>query len=304
MSTANSVKPKEQKKYSASKRYQKRSQGAEIWRRLKKNKGAMVGLGIVAMLAFIALFADIIIDFETDVIGQNISQRMQLPSRDHLLGTDEVGRDVFFRLLYGTRFSLSVGIVAVIIALVIGVVFGAIAGYFGGAIEEIIMRATDIFASVPHILMGIVIVAALGASTLNLMIAVGISSVPQFIRITRAAVLTVRHAEYVEASRAIGLREASIIFVHIIPNCLSPIIVQTTLRVASAIISASALSFLGLGVPQPSPEWGSMLSSGRQFIRTNSLLTFFPGLAIMITVLALNLLGDGLRDALDPKLRR
>jgi len=220
------------------------------------------------------------------------------------LGTDEVGRDVFFRLLYGTRFSLSVGIVAVAIALAIGVVLGSIAGYFGGVTEEIIMRATDIFASIPNILMGIVIVAALGASTVNLMIAVGISSVPQFIRVTRAAVLTVRYSDYIEASRAIGLKEARIIFGHIIPNCLSPIIVQTTLRVASAIISASALSFLGLGVPQPSPEWGSMLSSGRQYIRTNSLLTFFPGLAIMITVLALNLLGDGLRDALDPKLRR
>jgi len=286
MSTANTLKPKEQLKISASKRYQKRSQGAEIWRRLKKNKGAMVGLAIVVILALIAIFADVILDYDAEVIKQNIPQRMQLPSREHILGTDEVGRDVFFRLLYGTRFSLSVGIVAVAIALAIGVVLGSIAGYFGGVTEEIIMRATDIFASIPNILMGIVIVAALGASTVNLMIAVGISSVPQFIRVTRAAVLTVRYSDY------------------IIPNCLSPIIVQTTLRVASAIISASALSFLGLGVPQPSPEWGSMLSSGRQYIRTNSLLTFFPGLAIMITVLALNLLGDGLRDALDPKLRR
>ncbi|KUO71885.1 MAG: peptide ABC transporter permease [Clostridia bacterium BRH_c25] len=304
MSTANTLKPKEQLKISASKRYQKRSQGAEIWRRLKKNKGAMVGLAIVVILALIAIFADVILDYDAEVIKQNIPQRMQLPSREHILGTDEVGRDVFFRLLYGTRFSLSVGIVAVAIALAIGVVLGSIAGYFGGVTEEIIMRATDIFASIPNILMGIVIVAALGASTVNLMIAVGISSVPQFIRVTRAAVLTVRYSDYIEASRAIGLKEARIIFGHIIPNCLSPIIVQTTLRVASAIISASALSFLGLGVPQPSPEWGSMLSSGRQYIRTNSLLTFFPGLAIMITVLALNLLGDGLRDALDPKLRR
>lgn len=288
----------------ASKRYKKRSQWVEIWRRLKKNKGAMVGMVIVIILALIAIFADVILDYENDVIKQNIPQRMQGPSKEHLLGTDEVGRDVLARLLYGTRFSLSVGLVAVAIALAIGVTLGAIAGYFGGAVEEIIMRATDIFAAVPNILMGIVIVSALGASTVNLMIAVGISSVPQFVRITRAAVLTVRYSEYVEAARAIGMREGRIIFTHIIPNCLSPIIVQTTLRVASAIISASSLSFLGLGVPQPYPEWGSMLSSGRQYIRTNSLLTVFPGLAIMITVLALNLFGDGLRDAMDPKLRR
>ena len=287
-----------------SRKYVKRSQTAEIWRRLKKNKGAMVGLAIVIILAFIALFANVLLDYETDVVGQNIAQRMQEPSREHWLGTDEVGRDALSRLLYGTRFSLSVGIVAVAIALAIGVTLGAIAGYFGGVVEEVIMRITDIFASVPNILMGIVIVAALGASTLNLMIAVGVTSVPQFVRVTRAAVLTVRNEEYIEASRAIGISEARIIFSHILPNCLSPIIVQTTLRVASAIISASSLSFLGLGVPAPSPEWGSMLSSGRQFIRTNSLLTVFPGLAIMITVLALNLLGDGLRDALDPKLRR
>ena len=300
MSVVNLGKPAKR----ATQRYQKRSQGAEIWRRLRKNKGAMVGLTLVIILASVALFADVILDYETDVIGQNIRQRMQPPSREHLLGTDEVGRDVFSRILYGSRFSLSVGIVAVAIALVIGVALGATAGYFGGNTEDIIMRATDVFASVPNILMGIVIVAALGASTLNLMIAVGLTSVPQFVRITRAAVLTVRHNEYVEASRAIGLSEARIIFSHILPNCLSPIIVQATLRVASAIISASALSFLGLGVPAPSPEWGSMLSSGRQFIRTNSLLTIFPGLAIMTTVLALNLLGDGLRDALDPKLRR
>ncbi len=283
----------------------RRSQGKEIWHRLKKNKGAMLGLAIVLLLAFVAIFADVLVDYEVDVVGMDVVNKHAPPfSEGHILGTDEVGRDVFSRILYGARFSLSVGIIAVAIALAVGVTLGAIAGYFGGALEEVIMRGTDIFASVPNILMGIVIVSALGANTINLMIAVGVTSVPQFVRITRAAVLTVRNSEYIESAKAIGLSEFKIIATHILPNCLSPIIVQTTLRVASAIISASSLSFLGLGVPAPSPEWGSMLSRGREFIRTNSYLTLFPGLAIMITVLSLNLLGDGLRDALDPKLRR
>lgn len=282
----------------------RRSQAAEIWHRLRKNKGAMVGLAIIAALAFIALTADLWIDYEEQVITQHISERLQWPSTSHFMGTDEYGRDIFFRLLYGARFSLSVGFVAVAIALGIGTTMGAIAGYYGGIVENLIMRFTDIFASVPNILMGIVIVSALGANTFNLMLAVGITSVPQFVRITRASVLTVRNQEYVESARAMGVSEFKIIFTHVLPNCLSPIIVQTTLRIASAIISASSLSFLGLGVPAPSPEWGSMLSSGRNFLRGYGYMTLFPGLAIMITVLAFNMVGDGLRDALDPKLKK
>jgi peptide/nickel transport system permease protein len=268
----------------ASRRYRKRSQLAEVWHRLRKNKGAVLGLFIIALLAITALSIDFILDYDTQVISQNISERLQHPSAEHLMGTDDLGRDIFFRLLYGTRFSLSVGIVAVAIALVVGTTLGAFAGYYGGAVGEIIMRATDIFAAVPNLLMAIVIVTALGANTLNLMIAVGVTSVPQFVRITRAAVLTVRSQEYVEASRAIGRSEPAIIFSHILPNCLSPIIVVVTLRIASAIIAASSLSFLGLGVPAPAPEWGSMLSAGRRFLRGYSYITMFPGLAIMITV--------------------
>lgn len=280
-----------------------RGQWAEAWHRLKKNKGAMVGLVIVIILIFIALFSGVILDYDTDVVGVNTPERLQGPSAQHIMGTDEYGRDIFCRVLYGTRYSLSVGVVAVAIALVFGVILGAVAGYAGGPTEEVIMRATDIFSSVPNMLMAIVVVAALGQSMLNLMIAIGITSIPQFVRITRAAVLTVKTQEYVEAARAIGLRNYKIIFSHILPNCLSPIIVQTTLRVASAIISSSSLSFLGLGVPAPDPEWGSMLSAGRKFIRDYSYMTLFPGLAIMVTVLSLNLLGDGLRDALDPRLK-
>ena len=280
-----------------------RSQWAEVWHRLKKDKGAMLGLTVVLLIVFAALAANILLDYDTDVIGMNTRERLQAPSSAHLLGTDEYGRDIFFRILYGARYSLSVGLVAVAIALTLGVLLGAIAGYKGGHIEEVIMRATDIFSSVPNMLMAMVVVSALGQSMFNLMIAIGITSVPQFVRITRAAVLTVRTQEYIESARAIGLSTRKIIMSHILPNCLSPIIVQTTLRVASAIISSSSLGFLGLGIPAPNPEWGSMLSGGRKFIRDYSYMTLFPGLAIMITVLSLNLLGDGLRDALDPKLK-
>ena len=281
-----------------------RSQAAEIWKRLKKNKGALLGLGIVVFLVVIALTVPLWVDYDTQVIAQHVSERLKTPSATHLMGTDDKGRDIFYRLLYGTRYSLAVGFVAVCIALVLGVTLGSIAGFFGGGIENLIMRTTDIFAAVPSLLMGICIVSALGASTLTLMIAVGLTSVPQFVRITRAAVLTVRGQDYVESAKAIGIPDWKIIMRHIVPNCLSPIIVQTTLRIGSAIITASSLSFLGMGVPSPAPEWGSMLSAGRNFLRGYSYMTFFPGLAIMITVLAFNLVGDGLRDAMDPKLKR
>ena len=292
-----------EKKVLASRRYAKRSQSAEIWHRLRKNKGAMLGLAIMIAIILIAIGSNIFLDYDTDVIGQNVAERLQHPSLKHPMGTDATGRDMMYRIFYGTRYSLSIGIASVLIALVIGVTLGVIAGYYGGRVSEIIMRLSDAIAAIPSILMAIAIVSALGQSMFNLMLAVGVTSVPQFVRITHAATLTVRNQEYVEASRCLGLRQWQIILFHVLPNCLSPIIVQTTLRVASAIISASSLSFLGLGVPAPMPEWGGLLSAGRKYIRTHSYLTLFPGLAIMITVLALNVLGDGLRDALDPKLK-
>jgi len=288
-----------------SRQYMKRSRAGEVWHRLKKNKGAMIGLAIIVLLALVAIFADILVDYEKDVIGMTLKDRLQHPSKAHIMGTDDLGRDIFARLIYGSRFSLSVGVVAVAIAVVAGVILGAFAGYYsGGIVEDIIMRVTDIFAAVPNMLMAIVIVSALGANTMNLMISVGVTSIPQFVRTTRAAVLTVTGQEYIESARAIGESETKIIFKHILPNCLSPIIVRVTLRVSSAIISASSLSFLGLGVPAPNPEWGSMLSTGRAYLRGYSYMTLFPGLAIMLTVLAFNMVGDGLRDALDPKLKK
>ena len=193
---------------------------------------------------------------------------------------------------------------AVFVSLLVGVTLGAIAGYVGGVVENVIMRLVDIFLAIPSILLAIAVVSALGQSALNLMIAVGLCTVPSFAQVTRASVLTVRNNEYIEASRAIGANDWHIIFSHILPNSLSPIIVQATLRVGSAIISASALSFLGLGIPLPAPEWGAMLSGGRQYIRDYAYMTLFPGLAILLTVISFNLIGDGLRDALDPKLKR
>ncbi len=288
----------------ASQLYKKRSTMGMAWRQLRRNKGALIGLALLVIIIVAALSAPLIYDYNKDVIGMNVRERMQWPSAKHPCGTDELGRDIFARIVYGARYSLAVGVVAVIIALIVGVLLGSAAGYIGGTFENVVMRICDIFSSIPSVLMAIAVVSALGKSTLNLMIAVGIASTAPFVRVARAAVLVVRGEEYVEAARAIGQPDWKIVLVHIIPNCLSQIIVQATLRVGSAIISAAQLSFLGLGVPAPAPEWGSMLSAGRLYIRDYSYMTLFPGIAIMITVLCLNLLGDGLRDALDPKLKR
>lgn len=285
-------------------KYVRQSQIRIILHNLRKNKGAMIGLAIITILVLVSCFADVLFDYDTEIAGLNIAEKLIRPCKEHWFGTDDLGRDIFKRVLYGARYSLGVGFAATMIGMVIGVLLGSIAGYYCGLAEDIIMRCNDVLSAVPSILMGIVIVSALGASTFNLMLAIGITSVPQFVRITRAAVLSVRNQEYVEALKATGMSEARIIAFHVIPNCLSPIIVQITLRIASAIIATSSLSFLGLGVPVPAPEWGSMLNLGRQYVRTASYLTIFPGIAILITVLSFNLLGDGLRDALDPKLRK
>ena len=289
---------------SVQKKYKKRSPAAEIWFRLRKNKGAILGAIIILILILLALLGDVLYDYDTDIVAQNMQERFIPPCWEHPFGTDNLGRDLLARVIYGTRSSLPVGFVAVMVSLVFGMIFGAFAGYFGGVVENVIMRVMDIFSTVPDVLMAIALIAVMGTSTMSLMIAVGITSVPIFARITRASVLSVRNQEFVESARAIGDTNVEIIFQHVIPNCMSPIIVQTTLRMGSAIISASALSYLGLGVPAPMPEWGALLSAGRNFMRDSSYMTLFPGLAIMITVIAFNLLGDGLRDAMDPKLKK
>ena len=282
---------------------QKNSQFKDMVRRLFKNKAAVAGLFFLIFLILMAIFADVLFDYNTQCINQNIPERLQWPSAQHLFGTDEYGRDLLIRIVFGSRISLSIGFIAVLFGLIVGGVLGAVAGFFGGKIDNIIMRLCDVFLAVPMMLMAIVIVAALGASIVNLVIALSISSVPTFARIVRSAVLTVRDMDYVEAARAIGVKTPRILARYILPNCMGPIIVQTTLRVAATISNTAALSFLGLGVKAPQPEWGALLSSGREFIRDSGYLACIPGICIMLTILALNLLGDGLRDALDPRLK-
>ena len=267
----------------------KRSQWVEVWRRLKRNKMAVLGLIILIILVLLAVFADVIANYDNVVIKQNLAHRLQGPSAAHWLGTDEFGRDIFARLVHGTRVSLQVGIVAVGISIVIGGILGAVAGYYGGKLDNTIMRIMDIFLAVPSILLAIAIVSALGPSIINLMLAISISSVPSYARIVRASVLSIRDQEFIEAAKAIGASNTRIIFRHIIPNSLAPVIVQATLGVASAILSTAGLSFIGLGIQPPAPEWGSMLSGGRQYLRYAWWVTTFPGVAIMITILSLNL---------------
>ena len=282
---------------------QKNSQFKDMVRRLFKNKAAVAGLFFLIFLILMAIFADALFDYNTQCINQNIPERLQWPSAQHWFGTDEYGRDLLIRIVFGSRISLSIGFIAVLFGLIVGGLLGAVAGFFGGKIDNIIMRLCDVFLAVPMMLMAIVIVAALGASIVNLVIALSISSVPTFARIVRSAVLTVRDMDYVEAARAIGVKTPRILARYILPNCMGPIIVQTTLRVAATISNTAALSFLGLGVKAPQPEWGALLSSGREFIRDSGYLACIPGICIMLTILALNLLGDGLRDALDPRLK-
>ncbi|SKC36965.1 ABC transporter permease [Maledivibacter halophilus] len=285
------------------KKYKKRSQTREVWRRLKKNKMAILGIIILSIFILTAIFADYIADYKTEAIRMNARERLQEPSKEHWFGTDDLGRDIFARIVHGTRISLFVGTISVGIALSIGGTLGAISGYYGGKFDNIIMRTLDIILAVPSILLAITIVSSLGANIVNVMIAVGISNIPGFARVVRAAVLGVKDQEYIEAARAIGAKNHVIILKHVLPNCLAPIIVYSTLKVATAIMAAAGLSFIGLGVKPPTPEWGSMLSGGRAFIRDKMYIVLFPGLAIIATILSLNLLGDGLRDALDPRLK-
>ena len=275
---------------------------AEVLFRLSKSPLAMFGLAIILLLIFCALFAEVISPYSP--IKQDLMHMFETPSAEHWLGTDEFGRDILSRLIFGARVSLQVGFIAVGIALVVGGMLGAISGYYSGWLDNSIMRVMDVLLSIPQTLLAIAIVAALGPSLMNLMIAVGISAVPTYARIVRGSVLSIRSMEFIEAARSVGSSDLRIILRHIIPNSMAPIIVQSTLGVASAILNAAGLSFIGLGIQPPNPEWGAMLSGGRQYIRDFPHMTLYPGLAIMFTILALNFLGDGLRDALDPKLKR
>ncbi|MGC2871881.1 ABC transporter permease [Ihubacter sp. rT4E-8] len=286
-----------------------RSLWVDAWRRFKKNKMAVISLIFLILLAMIGI-ATLVIDWVTDdaiydslVIKQDLTQRFQPPSGSHILGLDEFGRDILLRILWGTRYSLFMSIAAIMAAGIAGTVIGAIAGYYGGKVDNVIMRLMDVILSLPYLLLAIAIVAALGPGLVNVLISIAIGYIPEFARITRASVMTIREREFIEAAKAVGASDRTIIFRQILPNAMAPLIVEVTMAIAGAILSIAGLSFLGLGIQPPLPEWGAMLTNARGYIRDAWHITVFPGLVILITILALNIIGDGLRDALDPKLK-
>ena len=282
----------------------------QAWIQFKYNRRAMLGLAIIGLLLAI-VFATMVIDLVTDssvynnyVVKQNLYLKLQGPSLAHPLGCDEFGRDMLFRLLWGTKYSLLLGFCAVTLSLLIGGPLGMIAGFYGGKTDNIIMRIMDVFMACPFILLAMAIVAALGASTVNLLIALGVSGMASFSRITRAAVMSVKDKEFVEAARAVGANDFVILIKYILPNSMAPILVQLTLRIGSSILNVAGLSYIGLGVQPPLPEWGAILTAAKVYMRDAWHISVFPGLCLVITVVAFNLFGDGLRDALDPKLKR
>lgn len=285
------------------KEYAKKSQIKEIWRRMKKNKLAMIGLAIFCILVAMSLSADLIADYQESAIKQAGSIRLQPPSWEHYFGTDQYGRDLLARMVHGSRVSLSIGFFTTGISLLIGGILGAMTGYYGGIFDEIVMRLMDILLSIPSILLAIAIVSAMGPSLLNLLIAITISQIPGFTRIVRSTVLTVVGEDYIEAARACGSKDFRIITYDVLPNAIGPIIVQGTMSVAKMILLAAGLSFIGLGIQPPQPEWGYMLSEAREYMRDYPYLVVIPGIAIAISVFSINLIGDGLRDALDPRLK-
>ena len=268
------------------------------WKRLAKNKLAVAGLIVLIITALLAVFAPIAAPYGYE--EQDLFNTLAGPSREHWLGTDNLGRDMLSRLIYGGRNSLTLGLISVALAAALGVILGAVSGYYGGKVDMVIMRLLDVLQAVPAILLAIAISATLGPGYMNCILALTISQIPGFTRMTRASCLNVQGMEYVEAARSINARERRIIFKHVLPNAISPIIVQATMSVATAILTSASLSFIGLGVQPPQAEWGAMLSAGRSYIRSNPHVIIYPGITIMIVVWSLNLLGDGLRDALDP----
>lgn len=280
----------------------KKSQAKDIWRRFKKSKSAMLGLFIFTIIILVVIFADLIVPKEV-ALKQNVSERLQGVSREHWFGTDNFGRDIFARIIHGSRYSVLLGIGAVAIGITVGGILGCVAGYFGGAIDTIIVKFMDMIMSIPLMLLVLSIVTALGTSLVNVLIAMMIANVPQYTRIVRSAILSVVDMDYIEAARACGTSNFGIIMQHVIPNAIGPIIVQATMAVGVMIINAAGISFLGMGIQPPTPEWGAMLNEGKNFMTSYPHIVFFPGLAIGLTAFSLNLMGDGLRDALDPKMK-
>lgn len=283
-----------------------RARRSALWRdtvrRLFRSGGAVFGLAVVILLIICAIFPEQLAPYHYD--AQNYSEAFLLPSRAHPMGTDNFGRDILSRIIYGARISVLIGLISVSLAALFGVLLGSLAAFYGGSVDNAIMRGLDVLSALPSFLLSISISAALGPGLFNLMIAVGIGSVPGYARVIRASLLSVKEEEYIEAARSIGAGNARLILRHMLPNAFAPVLVQATLGVGGAIMSAAALGFLGLGIQPPVAEWGYMLNAGRNYIREYPHIVLFPGLVIMLVVFSLNLLGDGLRDALDPRLKR
>ncbi|MGM7703310.1 ABC transporter permease [Pseudalkalibacillus sp. Hm43] len=294
----NPIEPKQQEEKPA-------SPWRDAWKSFRKNKLALVGLGIVSFFIFLAVFAPLIAPegINEQKISSDNYAKLEAPSSEYWFGTDDFGRDVLSRIIYGSRISLTVGFFAVLGSIIIGSTLGILAGYYGRWVDTIISRLFDIMLAFPSILLAIAIVAVLGPSLRNALIAIAIINVPNFGRLVRSKVLSIKEEEYIMAAKAVGMRDRRILFQHILPNSFAPIIVQGTLLIATAIIETAALGFLGLGAKAPTPEWGTMLADARSYITDAPWTMIFPGLAIMLTVLGFNLMGDGLRDALDPKMK-
>ena len=280
----------------------KSSEFLRILKQISYNKLAMFGLILFVLELVLCFSAPLIAPYDynkMDILSMN-----QTPSAAHWFGTDDLGRDIFSRILYGGRYSISMGVCAIAVAMVMGMLLGSVAGYFGGWVDNLLMRFLDIVQSMPGMLLTIVLSAVLGSGFFNTILALSVNAIPHQARMLRAQILKIRNSEYIEAAQSINCSRAEIIVSHLIPNAMSPMIVQATMGVANQILMASSLSFIGLGVQPPAPEWGAMLSGSRQYIRDYPHMVIFPGLAIAVTILALNLFGDGLRDALDPRLKK
>lgn len=281
----------------------RRGPWAAAWLRLRKNTTAVVGMVMLAVILLTCLSAPLFIDYEDDVVKVNVTERLKFPAEGKLLGTDELGRDILARMIWGGRISLFVGITSVLIASIVGTALGAVAGFYGGKLDSLIMRALDVFMAIPSMLMMITLVSIMEPTIINLTLAISVGFIPGKARLIRAQVLSIKDLEYVDAVRAQGASDWRIIISDILPNAISPVISSFMMSIPGGIMTISGLSFIGLGVQAPNPEWGSMLSSGRAFIRDTWHITAFPGAAIVLTIIALTLVGDGLRDALDPRMQ-
>jgi len=278
------------------------SMAKDIWKRLLRDKSSVVSMCFLLLILFLAIFANVLFD-ETLVTAQNTAIRNNPPSMEHWFGTDLYGRDIFIRMVFGSRVSLAIGIVTMAVSMIIGGLLGAIAAYFGGKIDSVIMRLTDMFMAIPETLLALCVVAAMGASAVSLIAAMTIACIPGNCRLVRSTVLGIVDTEYVEAARACGMGNFGIIVKEIIPNSLGPIIVVSTQGIANLMLTASSLSYLGMGIQPPNPEWGAMISEAREFLRSDPYMCIIPGIVIVLTALSFNLLGDGLRDAMDPRLK-